>query len=60
MSDRDAMPDDAPGTEVPPQLEERDEKRPAGRPRDAQPDLSDLNDAIAPDSLSGPVRPEGG
>lgn len=57
MSDTDSMPDDAPGTEVPPQVEERDEKR-GDRPRDDGPDLSDLNDVIAPDSLSGPVRPE--
>ena len=59
MTDHDSTPDNAPGTEVPPQLEERDEKHPPGRPREAQPDLDDLNDVIAPDSLSGPVRPDG-
>ena len=58
MTDHDSIPDKAPGTDVHPQLQERDEKQPPGRQRESQPDLDDLNDVIAPDSLSGPVRPD--
>jgi hypothetical protein len=57
MSDPDTSPDDAPGTEVPEALEQRDPERDGRRPGEREkPGLDDLNDAIAPDSLSGPAR----
>jgi hypothetical protein len=60
MTDHDSTPDNAPGTEVPPQLEEPEEQPPGRTPHEHGPDLSDLNDVISPDSMKGPVRPEEG
>jgi hypothetical protein len=59
MTDRDTTPDDAPGTELPEPLEERDDEQRDRRPGErGKPGLGDLNDAIAPDGLSGPARPD--
>jgi hypothetical protein len=59
MTEKDSTPDQAPGTEVPEALEERDRDQDDRRPGEREkPGLEDVNDAIAPDALSGPARPD--
>jgi hypothetical protein len=59
MTDHDTTPDDAPGTELPEPLEEGDPEERDRRPGEREkPGLGDLNEAIAPDGLSGPARPD--
>jgi hypothetical protein len=56
----DAAPDDAPGVEVPAGSDrDTDSRRRREKPGEhGGPGLDDLNDAVAPDALSGPATPE--
>lgn len=53
----EAVPSEPPGTEVPPHAPSRSGENPE-TDEAASLDLDDLNDAIAPDELSGPAKPE--